>query len=57
MTTHLAVIEVWLGMLEDDTLDAKQRRRAATVMRERTEALRFDLFALLRTVKLGTCPR
>lgn len=57
MTTHLAVIEGWLGRLEDDTLNAEQRQRAATVMRERTEALRLDLYALLRTVKQGTCPR
>lgn len=57
MTTHLAVIEGWLGMLEDDTLNPEQRQRAATVVRERTEVLRFDLCALLRTVKLKTCPR
>ena len=57
MTTHLAVIEGWLGMLEDDSLNPDQRRRAATVMRQRTESLRLDLCTLLRTVKQGICLR
>ncbi len=55
MITHLAVIEGWLGQLEDDTLDDAQRRRAACVLRERTETLRRDLDALLRVVKDWTC--
>ncbi|MGO1383394.1 MAG: hypothetical protein ACTHWA_09310 [Arachnia sp.] len=53
MATHLAVIEGWLGMLEDDSLSAEQRCRAARVARERTEALRLDLCALINQVKLG----
>ncbi len=56
MTTHFAVIEGWLGQLEDDTLDEAQCRRAACVVRERTEALRLDVGALLRMVKDWTCP-
>lgn len=51
MITHLAVIEGWLGQLEDGTLDDAQRRRAACVVRERTEALRLDLRGLLRMLK------
>ncbi len=56
MTTHLAVIEGWLEMLEDDTLDGEQRCRAAAVIRERTESLRWDLRGLLCTIKKGICP-
>ncbi len=56
MITHLAVIEGWLGQLEDGTLDDAQRRRAACVVRERTEALRVDLCGLLRLVKDVTGP-
>ena len=55
MTTHMAVIEGWLELLEDDSLDAAQRQRAATVMRERTTALRLDLCALLRAIRRGVC--
>lgn len=54
MATHFAIIEGWLGMLEDDTLDADQCRRAARVVRERTETLRLDLATLLRMVKQWT---
>ena len=54
MATHFAVIEGWLRMLEDDTLDAEQYRRAACVVRERTEALRLDVGTLLRMVKQWT---
>ncbi len=56
MTTHLAVIEGWLGLLEDDTLDEEQCRRAASVVRQRTEALRTDMGVLLRLVKDSTTP-
>ena len=51
LRTHFAVIEGWLGQLEDATLDEAQCRRAAFVVRERTEALRLDVDALLRSVK------
>lgn len=54
MITHLSVIEGWLGQLEDNTLDEAQRRRAARVVRERTETLRRDLTGLLRDVKEWT---
>lgn len=51
LTTHFAAIEGWLGLMEDDTLAEAQRCRAACVVRQRTEALRRDLTALLRLVK------
>ena len=54
LITHLAVIEGWLGQLEDSSLDEAQRRRAARVVRERAETLRSDLGALLREIKAWT---
>lgn len=54
MTTHFAAIEGWLGLLEDSSLDQAQRCRAACVVRQRTEALRLDLAALLRRVREST---
>ncbi|RMB61343.1 hypothetical protein [Tessaracoccus antarcticus] len=51
VTTHMAVIEGWLGLLEDGVLPDSQGCRGARVVRERTEALRGDLTTLLRMVK------
>ena len=51
VTTHMAVIEGWLGLLEDGVLQEGQGCRGARVVRERAEALRLDVGKLLRLVK------
>lgn len=53
--THFAVIEGWLEVLTDDSLDDAHRQRASRVLLERTQSLRHDVTSLLRSLR--DCPR